>query len=206
MTISLEEIMAQDGHYRRAFMNTLPGPRTAHLIGTKGHRGNENLGVFNTIVHLQASPPMLGFILRPLTVPRETFHNILATRHYTINTVQPEWLDRAHQSSANYPVGTSEFAAVGLQPHYSATVKAPYVQASPVKIGLEYVAHHQLAGGTTFVIGRVLEVIISEGEGALADSGHLDHAQLETMTVAGLDRYYQTGKGFDKDYARVPKE
>lgn len=196
--------MALDSHYRRAFLNTLPGPRTAHLIGTRGHRGNENLGVFNTVVHLQASPPMLGFILRPLTVPRETFHNILATRHYTINTVQPQWLDLAHQSSANYPVGSSEFEAVGLKPHYSETIKAPYVSESPVKIGLEYVEHHQLTGGTTFVIGRVLEVIIAD-ETAVADSGHVNHEQLETMIVAGLDRYYQTGKGTAKDYARVPK-
>lgn len=202
MTISLDEILAQDSHYRRAFMNTLPGPRTAHLIGTKSHRGIDNLGVFNTVVHLQASPPMMGFILRPLTVPRETFHNILANQHFTINTVQPDWLDKAHQCSANYPVGESEFEAVGLSPRFSSTLKAPYVAESPVQIGLEYVEYHQLAGGTSFVIGRVLEVHLQD-ETALASSGHLNHELLETMTVAGLDRYYEPSRQRKKDYARV---
>lgn len=204
MKISLEDILAQDAHYRRAFMNTLPGPRTAHLIGTKGHKGNENLGVFNTVVHLQAAPPMMGFVLRPLTVPRETFHNILASRHYTINTVHGGWLDKAHQCSANYPVGISEFEAVGLTPRYTEEIKAPYVAESPVQIGLEYVEHHQLAGGTTFVIGKVLEVIINESE-AIAPSGHINHELLATMTVAGLDRYYQPKSEIQKEYARPTK-
>ncbi|PHI20193.1 flavin oxidoreductase [Lewinellaceae bacterium SD302] len=202
MRLSLADILAKDGHFRRNFMNTLPGPRTAHLIGTKGHRGNENLGVFNTVVHLQASPPLMGFILRPLTVPRETYHNILANRHYTINTIHPDWLDAAHQSSANYPVGTSEFAATNLKAHYSEGHQAPYVAGSPVKIGLEYVETHQLHGGTSFVIGRVIEVIL-ENEQAISESGHLNHELLETMTVAGLDRYYLPQKEQQKEYARV---
>lgn len=203
MRLSLDDILNKDHHFRRNFINTLPGPRTAHLIGTKGFRGNENLGVFNTIVHLQASPPLLGFVLRPLTVPRETYHNILANRYYTINTVHPDWLDKAHQSSANYPVGSSEFAATGLTPYYSAQHPAPYVAESPVKIGMEYVETHQLHGGTSFVVGKILEVIV-EDEAAIAASGHLDHELLDTTIAAGLDRYYQARDKKDKTYARVP--
>lgn len=198
---TLPGIMEQDAHFRRAFMNTLPGPRTAHLIGTKAHRGNENLGVFNTIVHLQASPPMMAFVLRPLTVPRETYHNILATKHYTINTVHPDWLEAAHQASANYPVGTSEFTATGLNTWYSEAHQAPYVAQSPVKIGLEYVETHELTGGTRLIVGRVLEIII-EAETAIGPEGHIDHEQLETTVVAGLDRYYQLNDGQAKNYAR----
>ncbi|MEM9835407.1 MAG: flavin reductase [Bacteroidota bacterium] len=202
MVITADELLTKDQHYRRAFMNTLPGPRSAHLIGTKGHRGNENLAVFNTVVHLQASPPMLGFVLRPLTVPRETYHNILATGHYTINTIHPNWLAKAHQASANYPVGTSEFAAVGLHPHYSETIKAPYVEESPIKIGLEYVETHEITGGTRFVVGRVVEIILPDGA-AVASTGHLDHHQLDSMVVAGLDTYHQLHPGERLAYARV---
>ncbi|MEL6274625.1 MAG: flavin reductase, partial [Bacteroidota bacterium] len=190
MTLSLADILAQDSMFRRHFMNTLPGPRGVHLIGTKGHRGNENLGVFSSVVHLQASPPMLGFVLRPLTVPRETYHNILAIGHYTINTLQPHWLEAAHRTSANYPVGVSEFTATGLQPHYSERLKAPYVAQSPVKIGLEYVETHIITGGTQFVVGKIIEVILPNEE-VVADTGHINHILLESLTVAGLDTYYE---------------
>lgn len=201
MTITLADILAQDTHYRRAFVNTLPGPRTAHLIGTRGHRGTENLGVFNTIVHLQASPPLLGFILRPLTVPRETFHNILASKHYTINTIGPDWLDAAHQTSANYPVGESEFAATGLTPYYEDGFKAPFVAESPVRLGLEYVEHHALTGGTTLVIGRLLHAHLVDSA-AVGPGGHIDHEKLQTTVVAGLDRYFQLKNTEAKAYAR----
>ena len=202
MTISLDDILAQDSMYRRHFMNTLPGPRGVHLIGTKGHRGNENLGVFSSVVHLQASPPLLGFVLRPLTVPRETYHNILATRHYTINTLQASWLEAAHQTSANYPVGTSEFSATGLEIFYSDQLKAPYVARSPVKIGLEYVETHAIHGGTQFVVGRILEVILPNDE-VIAETGHVNHLALESLTVAGLDTYYELKTNRQLPYART---
>ncbi len=203
MLLQLDDILGQESHYRRNFMNSLPGPRTAHLIATKGHRGNENIGVFNTIVHLQASPPMLGFILRPLTVARETYHNILANKHYSINTVAPTFLAAAHQCSANYPVGQSEFAATGLSPHYTNTLKAPYVAEALIKIGLEYVESHQIAGGTLLVVGRVLEVILPEE--VVGQEGHIDHQKLDTMVVAGLEQYYRLQDGARKGYAKATK-
>ena len=201
MHLTLDDILAQDPMYRRHFMNTLPGPRGVHLIGTKGHRGSENLGVFSSVVHLQASPPMLGFVLRPLTVPRETYHNILATGHYTMNTLQTGWLEAAHQASANYPVGTSEFSVTGLEPYYSEQLKAPYVANSPVKIGLEYVETHAIHGGTQFVVGRVIEVILAH-EAIIADTGHIDHLALESLSVVGLDTYYTPKSKQQLPYAR----
>ncbi len=201
MQLLLEDILAQDSSYRRNFINSLPGPRSLHLIGTKGHRGNENIGVFNTIVHLQASPPMLGFILRPLTVPRETYHNLLANGHYTINTVQADFLAAAHQCSANYPVGQSEFAATGLTPYYSPSLLAPYVAEAPVKIGLSYVETHQISGGTQLVVGRIVEVIVPDE--AISPEGHIDHAITQSTVVAGLDQYYQLHERQQLPYARV---
>lgn len=206
MIITPADLAAQPANYRRDLINTLPGPRGAHLIATRGHRGSENVAVFNTVVHLQASPAMLAFILRPLTVPRETYHNILATGHFTINTIHPDWLDAAHQTSANYPVGVSEFAATGLATYYSANVKAPYVASSPVKIGLEYVETHEIHGGTRLVVGRVIEIILPDEEGIVAETGHLNHGKLDSLVVAGLDNYYTLGKGRRMPYARHQKQ
>ncbi|MEO0731192.1 MAG: flavin reductase [Bacteroidota bacterium] len=202
MHLLLGDILAQESMYRRHFMNSLPGPRGVHLVGTKGYRGTENLGVFSSFVHISASsPPLLGFIMRPLTVPRHTYHHIKATGWFTINTLHPDFLDQAHQTSANYPYETSEFAATGLTPAYSEVCQAPYVAESRVRIGLTFEEEHKVSGiETYFIVGRVQEIFLPDA--AVSDTGHVDHELLATMSVAGLDNYHEVGKGHRQPYAR----
>lgn len=191
MHLTAKDFPEMERFFRRNFFNTLPGPRGLHLIGTKGHRGVENLGLFSSVVHIGATPPHLGFIMRPLTVPRHTYHHMKAQGHFTLNTVDQRILAAAHQSSANYPIEESEFAAVGLTPHYSEGHKAPYVAESPIKIGLEYVEDHYLkSNDTLFVVGKIIEVILPDG--VVAESGHVEHNTIDTLTVAGLDTYFKT--------------
>jgi flavin reductase (DIM6/NTAB) family NADH-FMN oxidoreductase RutF len=200
-----EEIAGRDREFRRHFFNTLPGPRGVHLIGTKGYRGTENLGVFSSVVHLGASPALLGFHMRPLTVPRHTYHHLLANKWFTLNTLHPEILEAGHQTSANYPIGESEFAATGLTPWYSDDCPAPYVRESSIRIGLTLEEEHPIAAnGSLFIVGRVREVFVPEE--AVAESGHVDHEWLQTLTVAGLDTYFSPGSAKRLPYARPKTE
>jgi flavin reductase (DIM6/NTAB) family NADH-FMN oxidoreductase RutF len=188
-------------HYRRNYYNTLPGPRSVHLIGTLGHRGTENLGVFSSVIHLGANPALLGFHLRPLTVPRHTYHHLKANGWFTINTLHPDILERAHQTSANYELKESEFAAVGLTPEYSEQCKAPYVKESRVKIGLTFEEeHHIAANDTLLIIGRVQEVFVPDE--AVDDTGHVNHELLDTLAVTGLETYHRIHDGKRMSYAR----
>ena len=203
MHLSLADILDQDPMYRRHFMNSLPGPRGVHMVGTKGYRGQENIGVFSSFVHISASsPPLLGFIMRPLTVPRHTYHHIKANGWFTINTIHPGFVERAHQTSANYPLTESEFAATGLTPEYSQICKAPYVEEAGIKIGLSFYEEHKISGiETFFVVGKVEEIFIDGS--AVADTGHVDHHRLDTMAVTGLDTYHRLKEGQKFDYARA---
>lgn len=201
MQLSAEAIQSLDRNYRRNLINSLPGPRGVHLIGTKGHRGIENLGVFSSVVHLGAAPPLLGFVLRPLSVPRHTYHHLLANRFFTVNTIHPELLEAAHQSSANYAEGVSEFAAVGLTPEYSERVPAPYVGESLIKIGCTLEEeHHIAANGTLFIVGRVVEIFVPDK--AISESGGVDHELLQTLAVSGLDTYLKVSTAAQLPYAR----
>lgn len=198
MHLKTEDFSSMDRFFRRNFFNTLPGPRGLHLIGTKGHRGTENLGLFSSVVHIGATPPHLGFIMRPLTVPRHTYHHMKAQRHFTLNIVQEDFLPAAHQSSANYPIEESEFAATGLTPFYSDLLAAPYVGESKIKIGLEYVEDHYLkSNDSLFVVGKIVEVLLPDE--LISESGHVEHKLLDTVTVAGLDTYFKT-----QQIARLP--
>ncbi len=193
--------MDRPAAFRRDLINTLPGPRSVHLIGTKGHKGFENLGVFSSVVHVGASPPLLGFIMRPLTVPRHTYHHIRANKWFTLNTLHPDFLEAAHQTSANYALKESEFSATGLTPEYSDGCKAPYVQESPIKIGLTLEEEYPIkANGTLFLIGRVQEIFVPDE--AVGDTGHVDHEILKTLTAVGLDVYQQSTNSVRLSYAR----
>ncbi|MEL7161174.1 MAG: flavin oxidoreductase, partial [Bacteroidota bacterium] len=120
---------------------------------------------------------------------------------FTINTLHPDFLDRAHQTSANYPYEISEFAATGLKPEYSEICKAPYVAESRVRIGLTFEEEHKIGGiETYFIVGRVREIFLPDA--AVGDTGHVDHELLKTMSVAGLDNYHEVGPGHRKPYAR----
>ena len=205
MHLTSKDFPDMERFFRRNFFNTLPGPRGLHLLGTKGHRGTENLGLFSSVVHIGATPPHLGFIMRPLTVPRHSYHHMKAQGVFTLNTVHEDILPAAHQSSANYPIEESEFAAVGLTPFYSEQLNAPYVKESPIKIGLEYVEDHYLkSNDTLFVVGKIVEVIVPDE--VVAESGHIEHNQLQTLSVAGLDTYFKTEQIARLPYARPQKK
>lgn len=201
MHASFEALSQRSRDFRRNFFNSLPGPRGVHLIGTKGHRGDENLGVFSSVVHLGASPALLGFHLRPLTVPRHTYHHLKARGWFTLNTIHPEILERAHQTSANYGLKDSEFSATGLTPEYSEACPAPYVKESLVRIGLTFEEEHLIsANDSLFIIGRVQEVFVPDE--VVSEDGHVDHQLLDTLAVAGLDTYYRVNDGKQLPYAR----
>lgn len=186
---SLEDIMNMDRAYRRDFINTISGYKSCQLIGTIGHNKVPNVAIFNSLVHISASPPHLGFMIRPLTVARQTYHNIKAKKHFTINTVTKDMMEEAHQTSAKYDDGTSEFTATGLTPLFSDTVVAPYVGESPIQLGLEWVEEHEIkANGCILIIGKIIEIRI-EGH-LLSESGHVQLESADILSVAGLDRYY----------------
>ena len=83
MTFTFEELMALPNRYKGVLLNKVSGVKPGNLIGTRSESGINNLAVFNSVVHIGANPPYLGFILRPTTVERHTYENIKETGYYT---------------------------------------------------------------------------------------------------------------------------
>jgi len=81
------DLMQLPSRYRGVLLNKVSGLKSANLIGTKSKEGQTNLAVFNSVVHIGANPPYLGFILRPTTVERHTYENIKETGVYTFNQI-----------------------------------------------------------------------------------------------------------------------
>lgn len=199
ITFSLEDILQMEKQPRTNLMNSLPGIRAANLIGTFSSSGETNLAIFNSVIHIGAHPPYMGFIMRPVTVPRGTYQNIKDTGYFTINQVNEKIYKQAHQTSARYE--DSEFEATGLTPEFTSTLKAPYVKESKVKIGLRFVEEqHIKVNGTILMIGEIQEVILEENY--LNESNIIQLQQAEAIGVNGLETYYKVERIAELPYAK----
>ncbi len=189
-SFSFEDIMQLPSRYRANLINMVSGVKPANLIGTKSKTGHTNLAVFNSVVHIGANPPYLGFILRPTTVERHTYENIKETGVYTINQITTAIHKKAHQTSAKYDREVSEFDAVGLTEHYQNDFHAPFVAESPIKIGLSFQEEQLIScNDTRLVIGKIEHLILPET--AILEDGDVALEKLDTAAVAGLYNYYK---------------
>ena len=93
MIVKKDQISSWESKYRLKFINSLSGYKGLHLIGTKSKDGSSNLAIFNSIIHISSAPARIGFIVRPLKVPRDTYNNIVDTDYYTINHVHKSFLE-----------------------------------------------------------------------------------------------------------------
>ncbi len=185
---SSNDLTQMDAKHRIHLINSASGYKSANLIGTRSLNGQDNLAVFSSVIHMGSQPAVFGFLLRPATVPRHTWSNILATGVYTINHIHLQILEAAHQTSLKFPEDISEFEATGLCAEMKGGFAAPYVAESPVQMGMKYLSHYEIKeNGTMLVVGQV-EHLYADSQ-IVASDGWLQLDQAQTLTINGLDGY-----------------
>ncbi|MDO1500367.1 flavin reductase family protein [Winogradskyella maritima] len=185
---NISDFKKMDHLYRINLINSCSGFKSANLIGTSDMKGNTNVAVFSSVTHLGSNPPLLGFVLRPTTVARNTYDNIKETGIYTINHIHKNILEDAHHTSAKYDKSVSEFNTTNLQEEYHNNFLAPFVKDAPVQLQMKYVEEHHLKiNGTIFVIGEIQNVYIQDD--LLQDDGFIDLSMGNVATINGLDGY-----------------
>jgi flavin reductase (DIM6/NTAB) family NADH-FMN oxidoreductase RutF len=208
ITFSSQELADQEKRYRTNFINSLSGFKSLQLLGTTNADGLPNLAVFNSIFHVGANPPYIGLVVRPDGPEHDTLKNIVSKGFYTLNNVCKEFYQQAHQTSARYVSGESEFTACGLTEEHIADFAVPFVKESSIQIGLKLKETLSLASnGTTIIIGEV--VLIRMNEAYILEDGTIDLEAAGSLTVAGLDSYHRTQKIGRLAYAKpgiAPKE
>ena len=197
-------LMALEQRYRAAFINSLGGFKSVVLLGTKNNDGQTNLAIFNSLFHIGANPPLCGLIVRPDSVERHTFENIMQTGFYTVNHIKPEFYENAHQTSARYPREVSEFDATQLSAEYKGNFFAPFVVQSAVQMGLSLQQKIDLTiNGTILLIGKI--EFVSVPENCVQPDGFVDLETAQTVTCSGLDSYHTTQKLARLSYAKPDK-
>lgn len=200
-SFTADEISTWDRFYRTHFINSLSGFKSASLIATCDPNGVPNLAIFSNIVHIGADPALIGFINRPREAAPHTIANIETGTFYTMNLITEAMVAKAHQSSAKYPAGVSEFEAVGLQPEWIEGCPVPFVKESPVKYLLELQTIIPIElNGTSLVIGKLLTVVAPED--ILKKDGFLELPEAGICTSLGIDSYYRTEKLASYSYSK----
>ena len=185
---SKAEITELNNRYRNNLINSISGYKSANLIGTISKTGTTNLAVFNSIVHLGSNPALLGFILRPMTVPRHSFSNMKENGVFTVNHIAKNQIEAAHHTSAKYPEEISEFDQTELNPVYKNDFAAPFVEGAPVQIACRYLNNYLIEeNDTRLVVGAIEGVYIDDK--MILDDGWVQLDLGEVVTINGLDGY-----------------
>lgn len=191
MIVQLNDLLQMEQRYRATFINSLAGFRQAVLIGTKSKEGQSNLAIFNSLIHLGASPALYGIISRPDTVRKDSLKNILETEQYTLNYVQKSDFKKAHQTSARYEANVSEFEKAGFSEVYLSGFNAPFVKEAVVKIGMKLEDKIDIKiNGTILIIGSLQSIELNEN--ILGEDGFVALEKEHVLVSAGLDGYYST--------------
>ena len=205
MLLDSDDIEGLGHRYRTQLINSLSGFKSANLIGTCDDRKNTNLAIFSSIFHVGAHPPLLGMIVRPHSVARHTLENLLQSGYYTINHVSETFYKQAHQTSARYDEEVSEFQATGLTPCWHHDFPAPFVEQSPVQLGMSVREHQKLAiNDTVMVIGEISLINIKED--IVRNDGYVDIEAAGVVTASSLDTYHRTKMLAKLSYAKPEQE
>ena len=188
-----------DKIYRLNLINSISGIKPGNLIGTKSINGVDNVAIFSSVVHLGSNPAQIGFVLRPQRRRKsDTYCNIKATNFYTINHITKQMYVKAHNTSIKD--NESEFELLNIEKEYQEGFYAPYVEKSPIKLGMKLIDMILLPNDCLFVIGQIENLYIENK--LLNSDGTLDLEIGEIMGIGGLNTYYKLNKIDSLPYVR----
>jgi flavin reductase (DIM6/NTAB) family NADH-FMN oxidoreductase RutF len=187
---------------RLNLVNSCTGYKSCNLIATKSKSGLSNVAIFSSITHLGSDPAMLGFIVRPATVPRNTYQNIKDLKYFTVNHITENMIAAAHHTSANYEDGISEFDKTDFEEEYHDGINTPFVKNSPVQLLCKYLNEYEIKENNTIHLIASIEAIFYK-ESLEGKEMWLQLDKEKIVTVNGLDGYCVPTLKDRFKYARV---
>lgn len=185
---SRADIDQMDKIFRLNLINSCTGYKSANLIGTQSADGRTNLAVFSSFTHLGSNPPLIGFVLRPTTVPRDSYRNIKSSSFFTVNHIHHSTVADAHHTSANYPEDVSEFSKTDFEAEYLDDFQAPFVKNAKVQLACRFLNEYPIKeNNTLLLVSEILAIHVEDG--ILESDGWLNLQQAGSVTINGLDGY-----------------
>ena len=202
---SRTDIDQMDKIFRLNLINSCTGFKSANLLGTKSLNDVSNVAVFSSITHLGSNPPLIGFILRPTTVPRDTYRNIKDTSVFTVNHIYSDIIEDAHHTSAKYPDEVSEFTKTGLEEEFLGDFPAPFVKGAKIRLGCRFLNEYEIKENNTLLLVSAIEHVFIADQDIQQEDGWLKLENANTVAINGLDGYATTSLLDRYAYARPKK-
>ncbi|MDG1929804.1 MAG: flavin reductase family protein [Flavobacteriaceae bacterium] len=202
---SRTDIDQMDKIFRLNLINSCTGFKSANLLGTKSLNGVSNVAVFSSITHLGSNPPLIGFILRPTTVPRDTYRNIKDTGVFTVNHIYSDIIEDAHHTSAKYPDEVSEFTKTDLEEEFLGDFPAPFVKGAKIRLGCRFLNAYEIKENDTLLLVSAIEHVFIADQDIQQEDGWLKLENANTVAINGLDGYATTSLLDRYAYARPKK-
>lgn len=202
---SRTDIDKMDKIFRLNLINSCTGFKSANLLGTKSLNGVSNVAVFSSITHLGSNPPLIGFILRPTTVPRDTYRNIKDTGVFTVNHIYSDIIKDAHHTSAKYPDEVSEFTKTDLEEEFLDDFPAPFVMGAKIRLGCRFLNAYEIKENDTLLLVSGIEHVFIADQDIQQQDGWLKLENANTVAINGLDGYATTSLLDRYAYARPKK-
>lgn len=187
------------------FINSLSGFKSANLVGTVDENSVVNLSIVSSFFHLGSDPALVGFVIRPDVSPRHTLDNIRKNKKCTLNHVNSNIYQKAHQTSARYDKEKSEFLECGLTEEYLNDFLAPFVKESTIKMSLEIQNEILIEeNGTHLLIGKIKDVYLPDI--IVSEDGYIDIEKAQSVCVSSLDSYHLTKRITRLSYAKPEQQ
>ena len=185
---NFDDIQNLEKIYKINLINSCSGFKSANLLGSLSEEGVSNVAVFSSVTHLGSKPPTLGFILRPTTVPRDTYKNIKDLGVFTINHIHQDIIEDAHHTSAKYPKEVSEFDMTGLEEEFKGNFKAPFVKGAPVQMSMKFIEEVYVpSNDVMLIVSQIQELYIDDA--LLQEDGLINLSKGNVAAINGLDTY-----------------
>lgn len=188
IALATEELEKLEKVTRLNLINSCTGYKSANLLATISKEGITNVAIFSSVTHLGSSPAMIGFIVRPTTVPRDTYKNIKETGYFTINHITKDIIADAHHTSANYDDTVSEFDKTNLEAEFKDGINIPFVKGSPVQLYCKYLNEYYIKENNTIHIIASIEKLFYD-ESLKHKDGWLQLDKGNVIALNGLDGY-----------------
>jgi flavin reductase (DIM6/NTAB) family NADH-FMN oxidoreductase RutF len=184
--------LPREAFYR--LLTALVVPRPIAWVSSTTPDGTDNLAPHSFFNVACVTPPVVQF---SSVGRKDSLRNIEETGEFVVNLAPERLFEQINDTATDFPRGTSEFDAAGVEREPSLRVKPPRVAASPA--ALECVLHSTVRlGDSTVVFGRVVHAAVSDD--VLVD-GHPEAERLRPLTRMGRNEWATLGEV--REIARV---
>ena len=169
------------------------GPRPIAFASTIDKQGNPNLSPFSFFNAFGVNPTTLIFSPSRRgrdNTTKDTYENVKEVPEVVINVVTREIVEKANESSAEFPRGVNEFHQSGLSMEPSEKIRPFRVRESPVQFECkvrQVIETSDRGGSANLVICEILLMHVSDE--VLDAEGRIDPDKIRLVGRLGGDHY-----------------